>query len=149
MHIILSIFAGLVIVALLQLFNPGGKSKSKDISDICDSENEKADGGYILDMYCAPERLEGDGVLKALLAAFRDLKRQRAAGFRNWISACIEQAQRGYDIPPDVALTALRMTRAEISGPRYEKEGEPSIYYDLDGLDKAIAAVEKEMGEGE
>ena len=87
-------------------------------------------------------------MLKALLSAFRDLKRQRAAGFRNWIPACIEQAQRGYEIPPDVALMALRMTRNELSGPRYEKEGEPSVYYDLTGLDNAIAAVEKEMGEG-
>jgi hypothetical protein len=43
---------------------------------------------------------------------------------------------------------ALRMTRNELSGPRYEKEGEPSVYYKLDELDKAIAAVEKEMGEG-
>ena len=145
MSIILSVFAGLVIVALLRLFNPGAKSKQ---DDICEPEKEKGEGGYLLEIYCAPERVEGDGVLKALLSAFRDLKRQRAAGFRNWIPACIEQAQRGYEIPPDVALMALRKTRDEMSAPRYEKEGQPSVYYDLTGLDNAIAAVEKEMGEG-
>lgn len=145
MHIILSIFAGLVIVALLQIINPGAKSKQ---NDICEPENEKGEGGYILDMYCTPERLEGDGVLKALLSAYRDLRKQRVGGVRGWIPACIEHAQRGYEIPPEVALMALRKTRDEMSAPRYEKEGEPSVYYKLDGLDKAIAAVEKEMGEG-
>lgn len=150
MHIILSIFAGLIIVGILQLFNPGSKSKSKsnEIRDICEPENDNGYGGYILDMYCAPERLEGDGVLKALLSAYRDLKRQRAAGVGNWIPACIERAQRGYEIPADVALMALRKTRDEMSGPRYEKEGEPSVYYDLDALNKAIVAVENEMGAG-
>ena len=145
MSIILSVFAGLVIVALLQIINPGAKSKQ---NDICEPENEKGEGGYILDMYCTPERLEGDVVLKALLSAYRDLRKQRAGGVRGWIPACIEQAQRGYEIPPEVALMALRKTRDEMSAPRYEKEGEPSVYYDLNGLDKAIAAVEKEMGEG-
>lgn len=147
MSIILSVFAGLVIVALLQLFGPGKKSKQNDIYEP-EPENEKGEGGYILDMYCAPERLEGDGVLKALLSAYRDLRKQRAGGVRGWIPACIEQAQRGYEIPPEVALMALRKTRDEMSAPRYEKEGEPSVYYDLTGLDNAIAAVEKEMGEG-
>jgi len=145
MGVILSILAGLAIVGLLQLFNPGKKAVP---NDICDPENETGEGGYILDLYGAPERLEGDGVLKALLSAFRDLERQRAAGFRNWISACIERAQRGYEIPPDVALCALKMTRDEISGPRFVKDGFPTIYYDLSALNDAIVAVEKEMGEG-
>ncbi len=141
MSIILSIFAGLIIVALLQIIQPGSKSRAKDICDDYDPENEKekGGGGYILDLYGMPERIEGDGVLKALLSAFRDLEKQRAAGFRNWIPACIEQAQRGYEIPPEVALTALRMTRDELTGSRFN----------LDGLNEAIVSLETQMGEWE
>ena len=150
MSIILSIFAGLIIVALLQIINPGRKSDVNDIyeNDDPEIEKEKGGGGYILDLYGMPERIEGDGVLKALLSAFRDLEKQRAAGFRNWISACIEMEQKGFDVPPEVALTALRLTRDEISGPRFVREGFPTVYYDLSALDAAIVSVEKEMGEG-
>ena len=148
MSIILSIFAGLIIVALLQIINPGKKSHANDICETYEPENEKGGGGYILDIYGAPEQIEGDGVFNALLSAFRDLKKQRAGVHRGWIAACIEQAQRGYEIPPEVALCALKKTREEISAPRFEKEGYPTIYYDLTALDAAIVAVEKEMGEG-
>lgn len=82
----------------------------------------------------APEREEGEGVLVALLGALRSLDKQKAAGFGCWIPSCIEKCREGYSVSADVALLALTWTREELTGRRY----------DLAGLDKAIAELEKE-----
>ncbi len=107
-------------------------------------ENEGR-AGYLLAGYDLPEREEGAGVYGILLGAFRSLQEQKAARYRGWISACIEMCQKGYSVPVDVALLALRRTLNELEGPRYEKEGEPTIYFNLDGLTRAIAELEREI----
>lgn len=101
-----------------------------------ESENERG-RGYLLDGYKLPERDEGAGVYGVLLAVFRSLQSQRAAGFRAWIPACIEKMQMGEDVPTDVALLALERTREELAGGRFS----------LASLDDAILKLKE--GEGD
>lgn len=101
---------------------------------------ENEDRGVSLAGYMPPERLNGAGVYGILLAAFRSLSNQRASGFRNWISTCIEKLQRGEEVKPETALLALRWTRDELSGMNGRR-------YDLKELGRAILALEVETGE--
>ena len=54
-------------------------------------------------------------------------------------------------IPAAVAAKALELTRSELAGARFDDGEHEPIYFDLSGLDAAIAALEmlkKEEGEG-
>lgn len=109
-----------------------------------DALNEKYDNrqkrtGIVLDRYSPPKQLKGTGQYGILLSAFRSLEKQHAAGYRSWISSCIERMQKGLDVPPEIALRALYMTREELNGRRYN----------LDGLNEAIVTLETQMGEWE
>lgn len=75
---------------------------------------------------------EGE-VLEIVKRAYFGLKKQRAAGFGPWLS-CLIAKQDG---DRALALTALRMTRDELTGSRF----------DLSGLDRAIVSLETEAGE--
>lgn len=82
------------------------------------------------------EKEEGGGmVLEAVRGAFKSLKRQRAAAFGPWLSCIIERG----GAPAPVAVTALKRTRYELTGSRF----------DLSSLDRAIEALESETGAGE
>ena len=94
-------------------------------------------GGYLLEGYQAPEREEGEGLLRVMLSALRSLDKQRAAGFRCWIPACVERLQMGLYVPERVALQALYMTRDELAGSRF----------DLGGVNAAIVTLENNLGE--
>lgn len=93
---------------------------------------------YPLDGYEVKGRYGVGGVCAILRSALRSLEKQHAAGYRNWISCCVERSRKGMEVPPEVALRALYMTRDELTGGRF----------DLEGLNEAIAALE-ETGEGE
>ena len=86
-------------------------------------------------------------VFDILLRARKSLKEQNAVGFQCWIASCIDKVKEGVEVPPEVALEAIRRTRDELSAPRYVKEGEPTIYFNLDGLNEAIVLLEEHMGE--
>lgn len=76
------------------------------------------------------EKEEGGGmVLEAVRGAYKSLKRQKAAAFGPWLSCIIERG----GAPAPVAVTALKRTRYELTGSRF----------DLSGLDRAIEALEK------
>ena len=75
---------------------------------------------------------EGE-VLEIVKRAYFGLKKQRAAGFGPWLS-CLIAKQDG---DRALALTALRMTRDELTGSRF----------DLSGLDRAIVSLETEAWE--
>ena len=113
------------------------------------AEEAEPKKGYILDGYEVPEGYAGDGLCAILLSAFRSLEKQHAGRYRNWLSSCIDRLQKGLDVPPEIALRALYMTRDELSGPRFEKEGYPTIFFNLDGLNEAIVTLEEQMGEWE
>ena len=82
------------------------------------------------------EKEEGGGmVLETVRGAFKSLTRQRAAAFGPWLSCIIERG----GAPASVAVTALKRTRYELTGSRF----------DLSGLDRAIEALESETGAGE
>ena len=83
--------------------------------------------------------LDADGVLFSLVSVLRSLERQRAGGYRSWLSSCIERLHNGYDVPPEVALQALYFTRSELAGSRF----------DLRELDARIADFEEKLGVGE
>lgn len=86
------------------------------------------------------EKEEGGGmVLESLKTAYKSLNKQKAGGWGCWIPACIERAGRGEEVPAAVALMAIRWTRAELAGSRY----------DLSGLDDSIRALEETTGAGE
>jgi len=76
---------------------------------------------------------------RSLKAAYLSLKSQGGAGYGCWISSCLERLQNGRYVSPKVALRALYMTRDELAGRRFN----------LDGLNKAIEALETKMGEWE
>lgn len=82
------------------------------------------------------EKEEGGGmVLETVKAAKSALTRQKAAGYGPWLSCIIERG----GAPASVAVTALKRTRYELTGSRF----------DLSGLDRAIEALESETGAGE
>jgi len=105
---------------------------------------EKADGHPMYGCRI-PTETEWDGVLGVLLSAHRSLRRQRAARYRSWISSCIERLQMGEEVSVETALQALYRTKGELSEPRYVKDGEPTIYFNLDGLNDAIVTLEKQL----
>lgn len=119
------------IAGIMATMARGGAEKEKEGGI---PENEKG-AGYLLDRYDRPEKEEGEGVLSALLSSYRSLRDQKAAGFGPWLSTCIRKIQSGVYVPANVALLALRWTRDELAGRRY----------DLAGLDEAIAALEREI----
>ena len=98
------------------------------------------------------EKERGAGVYLALWSAYKSLTDQRAHRYRGWLSSCIRHAQRGEMIPAAVAVKALELTRSELAGARFDDGEHEPIYFDLSGLDAAIAALakltEKEEGEG-
>lgn len=102
-------------------------------------------GGHPMYGCRIPTETEWDGVLGVLLSAHRSLRRQRAARYRSWISSCIERLQMGEEVSVETALQALYRTKGELSAPRYEKEGEPTIYFNLDGLNEAIFTLERQL----
>lgn len=82
------------------------------------------------------EKEKGGGVvLEAVRGAYKSLTRQRAAAYGPWLSCIIERG----GAPASVAVTALKRTRYELTGSRF----------DLSGLDRAIEALESETGAGE
>ena len=100
---------------------------------------EKEEGaGYLLDGYGPPEKEEGEGVYGHLLASYRSLQSQKAAGFGPWLSACIRRCKEGYFVPAAVAATAIRFTLDELAGKRF----------DTGVLAAALYELEKEDGEG-
>jgi len=85
---------------------------------------------------------DGAAVRSALRSAWDSLRAQNAAGYSCWLSSCISRINDGEPVPREVALLALRYTRKEMAGPRFEKEGYPTVYFNLSGLDAAIASLE-------
>ena len=134
---LLLILAGLAIVALLNLVNPGSAR-----------DNDRNDD------YNCPDYNRVHEIIKA---AFLDLKKQRATGFGPWLSALLDGGPGFYftgsvnengrclaerewrRVGPDVALTAVRFTLQELAGGRFN----------LDGLRRAEAELEKMTGAGE
>jgi len=96
--------------------------------------------GISLSEFERPDPIMGVGVYGILLSIYRSLRKQGAAGYGCWISACIKRMQDGEDVPPETALIALRWTRDELrflNGRRY----------DLNELGRGILALEVETGE--
>ena len=130
-------------VILKRAMNRAEKALEPDDTDrAVDTPPEEGDG----------EKERGAGVYLAVWSAYKSLTDQRAHRYRGWLSACIRHAQRGEMIPAAVAVKALELTRKELEGARYEDEEHPAVYFDLSGLDAAMAALakltEKEEGEG-
>ena len=126
--IIGTIFAALVglmqVVAILAL-----------MAHVWNKGREAPETGEDTPVIVENESDEGE-VLEIVSRAYFGLKKQRAAGFGPWLSSLIERR----DGNRKIALTALRMTRDELTGRRFN----------LDGLDKAIAdIVALETGAGE
>lgn len=80
----------------------------------------------------------GEEVYLTLKAVYFDLQKQKGGGYGPWLSCCLERVAKGQEIDDGVALTALRFTRRDLAGSRYN----------LDAIDAAIAKLEKEEGEG-
>lgn len=72
-------------------------------------------------------------VLAIVRDAYFSLTRQKAAGYGPWLSACLSRPE----IPPGVALEALRRVRSELTGRRFN----------LDGVNMAIVTLEEMTGE--
>ena len=81
--------------------------------------------------------LDDDGVLNDLVSVLRSLEKQRASGYRSWLSSCIERLQHGNEVPPEVALQAMYFTRRELAGGRFN----------LCVLDAKIAEYEDKLEE--
>lgn len=110
-------------------------------------ETEPATGPvYNSTKYAVPTPAR-EGVHGILFSAFRSLNKQNAAGYGSWLSCCLERLQNGLPVPTAVALRALNMTKKELAGARYSKENETPVYFDLSGLDAAIAALEIVTGD--
>ena len=121
MGAILSILAGLAIVGLLKLINPGHNVR------------QNAENADLSDFYGPDE----DRVHEILKAVYIDLKRQRAGTHGPWIAALLDggpemyftgdidrwgrgRAEREWRrVEPAVALTAIRFTMDELAGGRY------------------------------
>lgn len=128
------------ILFFVLLIMGGHKKEEPKTETTTVAEPEPKGNGYLLEGYGPPERNDGAGVCSILLSVYRSLKKQKAAGFRNWISSCIERIQKGYDVPPEIALLALKKTRDEL----LLKNGRR---LDLNELGRAILALEVETGE--